>query len=180
LTPLQLVKNALLGLLVVAMAHLASYAQAQSHREVRAAQQSSSIRGTVIRAADGDTLKVKQDYNSVVVTVRLLGVDTPETHDPRKPVQCYGPEAANFTAAYSKGRVLITTEPKTGDVFDRYGRVLGYAYSYAHKRDIGATLLRRGFARVYAFGNRKFLKRPYYEKLQAVAQAHKIGRWGHC
>lgn len=129
---------------------------------------------------DGDTIKVQMDYTNEILTVRLLGVDTPETHDPRKPVQCYGPEAANFTATYVKGHVLVTTEPSTGDVSDRYGRTLGYVYVFSHKRDVGATLLSRGFARVYAFNNRKFKKRPAYEKLEAVAKARKVGRWGKC
>jgi endonuclease YncB( thermonuclease family) len=144
----------------------------------QARQASVHMKGTVIKHADGDTIYV--DVNDKIVKVRLLGVDTPETHDPRKPVQCYGPEASAFTASYANGLVSIVTEPTTGDVTDRYGRTLAYVYVYSHRRDLGATLLRRGFARVYAFGNRHFVKRPAYEKLQAAAQTKHVGRWGHC
>jgi endonuclease YncB( thermonuclease family) len=47
--------------------------------------------GKVVRVVDGDTIKVR--IGGRVETVRLIGVDTPETVDPRKPVQYYGREA---------------------------------------------------------------------------------------
>ena len=50
----------------------------------------------VVQVLDGDTVVVQRDGGAE--TIRLLGVDTPETHHPRKPVQCYGPEASAYTA----------------------------------------------------------------------------------
>src|SRR5882757_10520931 len=44
---------------------------------------------------DGDTIAV--NMNDKVETIRFVGVDTPETHKPNTPVQCYGPDAADFT-----------------------------------------------------------------------------------
>src|SRR3989338_8964033 len=49
----------------------------------------------VTKCDDGDTVAV--DMNGVNETIRFIGVDTPETHDPRKAVQCFGIAAANFT-----------------------------------------------------------------------------------
>ena len=52
---------------------------------------------TVVHVADGDTIVV--DVAGHTEKVRILGADTPETVDPRKPVQCYGPEASAHTKA---------------------------------------------------------------------------------
>src|SRR4051812_42876384 len=49
----------------------------------------------VVKAVDGDTIDVR--IGDRTDTVRLLGIDTPETHHPTKPVQCFGPEAAAYT-----------------------------------------------------------------------------------
>jgi micrococcal nuclease len=52
----------------------------------------------VSRAIDGDTIVVRAP-NGHTDTVRILGVDTPETHHPRKPVQCFGPEGCGLYRA---------------------------------------------------------------------------------
>src|ERR1700712_4979289 len=67
---------------------------------------------TVIRAIDGDTVVVRTSSGRTE-TVRLLGIDTPETHDPRKPVQCFGPEAAAYTKRELTGRA-VRLQPDLG------------------------------------------------------------------
>lgn len=56
----------------------------------------------VVRVIDGDTIVVQ--VNGHPETVRLIGVDTPETKDPRKPVEYFGKEASRFTASLVKGQ----------------------------------------------------------------------------
>src|SRR5262245_45280563 len=56
----------------------------------------------VARVLDGDTVVLRRGDSTE--TIRLLGVDTPETHHPTKPVQCFGPEASDFTTARLLGR----------------------------------------------------------------------------
>lgn len=165
---------ALMGMLVTACAQGTHSKQAKMHT----ARSSETFDATVIRNADGDTVYV--DRNGQRVKIRLLGVDTPETHDPRKPVQCYGPEAANYTMRYAVGKVRVTTEPSSGDVTDKYGRTLAYIYVRSRHSDLGSALIRGGYARVYAYNNRKFGKRAYYERLERKAQASLAGRWGKC
>ena len=79
------------------------------------------IPATVIRDIDGDTVIARLPRGRVE-TVRLLGVDTPEVVDPRKPVQCFGHAASAYTAAHLVGR-RVTLEldavPR-----DKYGRLL--------------------------------------------------------
>lgn len=75
----------------------------------------------VTRVIDGDTLVVQG-----VGTVRLIGVDPPETVDPRRPVQFFGKEASAFTHRIAQGKVVrleFDAERK-----DRYGRTLAYVY----------------------------------------------------
>ena len=78
------------------------------------------------------------------LTIRLLGVDTPETHKPNTPVQCFGPEAA----AYTEARLLHAHVALQFDVerHDVYGRTL--AYVVVDGRRFNDELLRLGYARL--------------------------------
>lgn len=80
----------------------------------------------VTRVVDGDTIIVQIDGASE--KVRLIGVDTPETVDPRKPVQCFGKEASNFTKTLLLNKqIVLETDPSQGDR-DKYGRLLRYVF----------------------------------------------------
>jgi micrococcal nuclease len=80
-----------------------------------------STTATVTKVVDGDTIDVS--YDGATHRVRLLNVDTPETVDPQKPVECLGPEASD----YLKRRIPAGTEVRLErDVEERdgYGREL--------------------------------------------------------
>ncbi|HSX18226.1 MAG TPA: thermonuclease family protein [Candidatus Saccharimonadales bacterium] len=75
---------------------------------------------------DGDTIAV--NMNGAVETVRMIGVDTPETHKPNTPVQCYGPQAADYTKSLiNSNKVRLQADPLDTNR-DRYGRLLRYVY----------------------------------------------------
>jgi len=97
---------------------------------------------TVERVVDGDTIVVGGGHH-----VRLIGIDTPETKDPRKPVQCFGREASAFlTGLLPRGtgvRLVGDVEPR-----DFYDRTLAYAYRLPDGLFVNADLVRQGFARV--------------------------------
>src|SRR6478736_10164365 len=103
---------------------------------------------TVSRVVDGDTVWVRAGSRSL--DVRLLGIDTPETVDPHRPVGCFGPEAS----AYAKhlltgGRVRLIYDH---ELHDRYGRFLAYVWlSGSRPLFVNADLVRRGYARSYPF-----------------------------
>jgi micrococcal nuclease len=78
-------------------------------------------RGTVVRVIDGDTILVRGGGGRIE-DIRLLGIDTPETVDPRKPVQCYGPQASAFAKHLETGRAVTLTYDR--ELHDRYGRFL--------------------------------------------------------
>jgi len=88
--------------------------------------------GRVVQVIDGDTIKVR--IGRMVETVRLIGVDTPETVDPRRPVQYFGREASQFTKRMAHGEeVTMEPDPECSDR-DRYRRLLRYVYLEDAKR----------------------------------------------
>ncbi|HEY8218421.1 MAG TPA: thermonuclease family protein [Acidimicrobiia bacterium] len=131
-------------------------------------------RARVIDVIDGDTIVVAFADGSTD-TIRLLGVDTPETHHPTKPVECYGPEAAAYTARRLGGR-LVRLE---GDVEARdvYGRRL--AYVLVSGRRFNDELLRRGYARLLVIAPNR---RHAHELLEAelTARHERRGLWRRC
>jgi micrococcal nuclease len=102
--------------------------------------------GTVARVVDGDTVIVQA--GSRTLDVRLLGIDTPETVDPRRPVGCYGPEASAYTKHLLTGRsVRLVYDRQLHDV---YGRWLAYVYLERPGRPelfVNARLITAGYAR---------------------------------
>jgi micrococcal nuclease len=105
--------------------------------------------GTVVRAIDGDTILVRGPGGRIE-DVRLLGIDTPETVDPRRPVGCYGPEASAFTKHLVTGRAVTLRYDR--ELHDRYGRFLAYVWlAGARPLFVNAELVRQGYARTYPF-----------------------------
>ena len=106
-------------------------------------------RGTVVRAIDGDTILV-QGPGGRIEDIRLLGIDTPETVDPRRPVGCYGPEASAFTKHLVTGRTVALRYDR--ELHDRYGRFLAYVWlAGVRPVFVNAELVRQGYARTYPF-----------------------------
>lgn len=80
----------------------------------------------VVDVVDGDTVKVERDGRQL--TVRLIGIDTPETVDPSRPVECFGPQASSFAQRRLAGeRVWLELDSSQGRR-DVYGRTLAYVW----------------------------------------------------
>lgn len=117
---------------------------------------------------DGDTVKLS-DGNKV----RILGIDTPETVDPRKAVQCFGKEASDKMKELVDGKkIILLVDASQGDK-DKYGRLLRYIY--LDNVDIGATMIREGYA--YAYLKYPTSKTEEYKVLEAQAREGKKGLW---
>jgi micrococcal nuclease len=127
----------------------------------------------VVQVLDGDTIVVRGD--GAPETIRLLGVDTPETHHPRKPVQCYGPEAAAYTTRRLFGQVVrLEDDVERHDV---YGRRL--AYVYLDGVNFERELLRGGYARLLVIEPNHAHGRAMLDD-ELDARAHRVGLWGAC
>lgn len=100
----------------------------------------------VTDVVDGDTIHVRRGWRST--TVRLIGVDTPETVHPEKPIEFFGPEASEFTKRQLEGeKVRLEIEPS--NQYDHYGRLLAYVFLMDGTL-LNAELIKQGYARVIA------------------------------
>ena len=132
------------------------------------------VPAVIVRAVDGDTAVVKVDGQEK--RVRFLGVDTPETVHPNKPVQFYGKEASNFT----KERLEYDSNPQ-----DRYGRHLAYIWlknpatvneSTIRESMFNAKLLLGGYAKVMIIKPNKRYEAEF-KKFQEEAKRARLGVW---
>ena len=129
---------------------------------------------TVTRVVDGDTAHVL--FRGRDVTVRFIGVDTPETVAPGQPIECYGPEASHFAKQQLTGqRIRLEFDV---DRIDPFGRTL--AYLWMHDGSLfNETLVRRGFATVATYPpDTRYVQR--FEAAQRAAKATARGLWGVC
>jgi endonuclease YncB( thermonuclease family) len=141
-----------------------------------------SAKARVVRVIDGDTIKVKLATGQTV-TVRLIGIDTPETVKPGTAVECGGRSATarmkQLALRNGVGRSVTLTSDPTQDAADRYGRVL--AYVKGGGADFGRTMVSSGWAKTYVY-ERDFGRVVAYRKAQSSARRARPGRgvWRAC
>ena len=142
-----------------------------------------SVLYPVSHVFDGDTINIRvPDTTSSTthdVTIRVIGIDTPETVDPRKPVQCYGPEASvEAKELFASTSVYVEKDPAKGD-YDKYGRVLAYI-QLADGRSYNEYMLKNGFAREYTSMNQPYKYQLQFKVDALVAKKAKLGLWDKC
>jgi endonuclease YncB( thermonuclease family) len=140
-----------------------------------------TIRARVTEVIDGDTIRVRslEKTRRSSYTVRLIGIDTPETKRPGTPVECDGPEASGNLERIAEGsRVRLRTDPSQ-DTFDRYDRLLAYAKPRGGP-DAAIAQLRAGWAKVYVYGGRPFKRVRAFRRAQRSARRAGRGVWGRC
>jgi len=124
---------------------------------------------------DGDTIVVTMDGKKE--TIRMVGVDTPETHKPNSPVQCYGPAAASYTKnLIGTGQVRLQADSKSTNR-DRYNRLLRYVY-LPDGRMVEEELIKNGYG--FAYLDFPFDKSTDFARYQDEARASTKGLWGNC
>jgi micrococcal nuclease len=126
---------------------------------------------TVKRMVDGDTVVLDTGDK-----VRLLGVDTPETVHPKKPVECFGKEASEYTRKHLEGkRVRIVFDNPKNDIYkDRYGRWVAYIYLEDGVL-FNAKLIREGYA--HAYTRYPFSRMKEFRRLEKEARKEEKGLW---
>ena len=129
---------------------------------------------TVVRkVVDGDTIEISGGD-----AVRLIGVDTPETKDPNRPVGCFGKEASAFTAKLIPPGTPVRL---VGDVEQRdgYDRLLAYVYRRADGLLVNADLLRRGYAQLLSVPP-NVAHTDEFVAVSRQAREGSQGLWGTC
>jgi len=143
---------------------------------------------TLLKVIDGDTIKVI--LNKKEETIRLIGIDTPETHRPNTPVQCYGPEATQALKDKLTSTTLYLETDPSQDLRDRYDRLLAYIFTTpansntqnnipSTPQNINLWLIQEGYAREYTY-NKPYKYQSEFQKIELEAQAEQKGLWEAC
>ncbi|MDY2794767.1 thermonuclease family protein [Peptostreptococcus porci] len=137
----------------------------------------------VTKVVDGDTINVQ--INGKDYKVRMIGVDTPETVHPSKPVQFYGREASDYTKKNLTDKTVYLQKDVSDT--DKYGRLLRYVWTAAPSSDnpseeeiiesmYNANLVKNGYAHAYTYQpNSRYS--DLFSKLQSSAREKNIGLW---
>jgi micrococcal nuclease len=127
-------------------------------------------RRRVERVVDGDTLVLDGGER-----VRLIGVDTPETVHPERPVERFGKEASEFTRRMAEGRaVRLEFDSAGAGRTDRYGRTLAYVY-LEDGTFLNAEIIRQGYGFAYTRFPFRYLEE--FRRLEHEARADRRGLW---
>ena len=124
----------------------------------------------VIRVVDGDTIEIEGGEK-----VRYIGIDTPETVDPRKPVQCFGPEASKKNKELVEGKMVRLEKDITDR--DKYNRLLRYIY--IDDLSVNLELVKQGFAYSYSYPP-DIKYQDQIIKAQQEAREARRGLWNAC
>ena len=127
----------------------------------------------VVFVVDGDTIKVA--VGSKTETVRLIGVGTPELHDPRKPVQCFGQEASDYTKSKLQNSVVQLEGDSSQQNRDKYGRLLRYIM-LQDGTNFNKQLIKEGFGFEYTF-QVPYKYQAEFKAAQVDAKYYSRGLW---
>ncbi len=140
------------------------------HASARAAREAASV----VRVVDGDTVEVR--LNGRIEKIRLIGLNTPESVDPRRPVECFGREASARAKALLPSSLRVELEPDLSQGNrDRYVRLLRYIW-LPDGRNFAAVMIGEGYGFEYTYR----LPYRYQERFRAAqrdAREHARGLW---
>ena len=127
----------------------------------------------VIRVVDGDTMIVRIDGKNE--TVRLIGINTPESVDPRREVECFGVEASN------RAKEILTDKSfklESDDVVgqrDKYGRLLRYIF-LEDGTNFNELMIFEGYAYEYTY-DLPYKYQDEFKQAEKNARESKVGLW---
>lgn len=127
----------------------------------------------VDRVVDGDTIKVV--IGDTVESVRLIGINTPETVDPRRTVECFGKEASVRMKELADGKIVRLEYDDTQGYRDTYNRILAYVY-LEDGQMLNRKMVAEGYAHEYTYLT-PYLYQKEFRELQNLAKAGEKGLW---
>jgi micrococcal nuclease len=134
---------------------------------------SGTVFAFVVRVIDGDTIRVNVDGKED--TVRYIGMDTPESVSPKKPVECFAHEAAARNKELVEGKYVYLQKDVSNR--DQYGRLLRFVY--VSSTFVNLELVKEGYARVYRFPP-DFDHQKEFVAAAAEAKSANLGFWARC
>lgn len=142
-------------------------------------QNNSNLSGPfpVTHIYDGDTIAVK--IGSSEQKVRLVGIDTLEVADPRRPVGCFGKEASLKTKELLSGQKVLLEIDSSKNLVDKYSRLLRYVYRQSDNLFINRYLVENCYAHEYSYQNIPHRFATPFKELQVQARAKHLGLWSN-
>lgn len=134
--------------------------------------------GRVTKVVDGDTIEVNID--GISYTVRYIGVDTPETKDPRRPVGCFGKEAYEENKRLVGGQTVILQNDVSES--DKYNRILRYVFlplDDGNTLFVNDYLIRSGFGTALTIPPDVSMSERFLDA-QKEAKENRLGLWSRC
>ena len=128
----------------------------------------------VLKVVDGDTIHI--DYNGKDEKVRFIGLDTPETKDPRKPIQCFGREATAKMIELAENKNVRLEFDKTQGERDKYGRILAFVYSEDNK-NLAYEMIRQGYGNEYTYNSNPYKYQVEFKEAARKAREENKGLW---
>lgn len=137
----------------------------------------SELQGLCIKVFDGDTIQVQIEKSKIrnqqsEITVRLIGVDTPEISHPLKPVQYFAQEASSFTTKMVSGKKVKLEFDLESE--DKYGRVLAYVF-LPDGRMLNAEIIKQGYG--FAYTRFPFRYMDEFRRFEKDARSKGLGLW---
>ena len=127
----------------------------------------------VVKVVDGDTVDIAQDDKSV--RVRLIGINSPENVDPRRPVECFGKEASNHAKEILSGKTVRIELDSSQGMYDKYGRLLAYIILQGGA-SFNQKMIAEGYAYEYTY-DRPYKYQKTFKAAQVNAHEHLLGLW---
>ena len=128
----------------------------------------------VLRVTDGDTIHI--NYNGKDEKVRFIGLDTPETKDPRKLIQCFGREATAKMTEFAENKNVRLEFDKTQGERDKYGRILAFVYSEDSK-NLAYEMIRQGYGNEYTYNSNPYKYQNEFKEAARKAREENKGLW---
>lgn len=131
---------------------------------------------TVVRPVDGDTVVVR--IGGAQESVRLIGIDTPESVAPNRPVECYGPEAKSRLAALLPKGTVVMLE-RDVETRDAYNRLLAYVIRAEDGLFVNLALVDEGYAESFPYAP-NLAHRVDFDRAEQTARGSARGLWPTC
>lgn len=127
----------------------------------------------VVKVVDGDTIDVFIDNKTE--RLRLIGIDTPETVDPRKSVQCFGKEASNKAKEMLLGQFVSLESDDTQGERDKYKRLLRYVF-LPDGNNFNLYMISEGYAHEYTY-DQPYKYQAEFKQAEVDARENSRGLW---
>ena len=144
----------------------------------------------VTKIVDGDTIVVERNIDTQnsqeeninnnfsgerEYKVRLLGINTPESVDPRRSVECFGVEASNYMKEIANGQEVYMETDNSQSKYDKYNRLLAYVY-LSDGQMLNRKMLAEGYAYEYTYSS-AYKYQKDFKDLQLFAKNNSKGLW---